>query len=69
MKKIGIKTKMKEKLKYFFSNCRLRACLAMCLIFQQSKPSMLINYVLTEKKMCIHGESDLNMFNEDRPVR
>ena len=25
----------------------------MCLIFQQSEPSVLINRVLTEKKMCI----------------
>ena len=37
-------------LKSFYPNLRLRVCLAMCLIFQQSEPSVLINRVLTEKK-------------------
>ena len=35
-------------------------CLAMCLIFQKSEPSVLINRVLTEKKMCIHTEHVLS---------
>ena len=39
--------------KFFDLNLRLRVCLAMCLIFQQSEPSVLINRVLTEKKMCM----------------
>ena len=33
-------------------NLRLRVCLAMCLIFQQSEPSVLINRVLIKKRMC-----------------
>merc|ERR1712212_890835 len=41
------------RLKFFYPNLRLRVCLAKCLIFQQSEPSVLINRVLTEKKMCI----------------
>ena len=28
-------------------------CLAMCLIFKQSEPSVLINRVLIKKRMCI----------------
>ena len=35
MKKLGEKTKMKEKLKYSYPNQRLRACLAMFLKFDQ----------------------------------
>ena len=35
---------------FFHPNLRLSMCLAMCLIFQQSEPSVLINRVLTEKK-------------------
>ena len=38
--------------KFFYLNLRLRVCLAMCLIFQQSEPSVLINRVLI-KKECV----------------
>ena len=42
-----------SKIKFFYPNLRLRVCLVMCLIFQQSEPSVLINRLLTEEKKCI----------------
>ena len=48
--------------KCFLPNLRLRVCLAMCLIFQQSEPSMLINRVLTEKKMCTMSLIQFELF-------
>ena len=51
-----------SKIKSFYPNLRLRVCLAMCLIFQQSEPSVLINCVLTEKKMCNNNYCILQAF-------
>merc|ERR1719187_1423385 len=41
-----------SEIRIFYPNLRLRVCLAMCLIFQHFEPSVLINRMLTEEKMC-----------------
>ena len=49
----------------FHPNLKLRVCLAICLIFQQSEPSVLINRMLTEKK-CVHKLKPYKSNNDDQ---
>ena len=51
-KKVEKKGEKGEKNK-FRPNLSLGACLAMCLFFEETEPSVLINCVLTKKNKCI----------------
>ena len=44
------KDKKRVKREKFQPNLSLGACLAMCLFFEETEPSVLINCVLTKKK-------------------
>ena len=50
---LGKKDKKRVKRKKFRPNLSLGVCLAMCLFFEQTEPSVLINCVLTKKNKCI----------------
>ena len=47
------KKKKKGKKRKFGPNLSLGACLAMCLFFKETEPSVLINRVLTKKKISV----------------
>ena len=51
-KKVEKKGEKGEKNK-FRPNLSLGACLAMCLFFEETEPSVLINCVLTKKNKCM----------------
>ena len=57
-----------SKIKSFYPNLRLRVCLAMCLIFQQSEPSTLINRVLIKKRMCKLRASDARILKQNKNI-
>ena len=48
-----IKKENSKKVNKFRPNLSLGACLAMCLFFEETEPSVLINRVLTKKNKCI----------------
>ena len=45
----GEKREKRKKINKFRPNLSLSACLAMCLFFEETEPSVLINHVLTKK--------------------
>ena len=50
------KKREKRKKNKFWPNLSLGACLAMCLFFEETEPSVLINCVLTKKISVIQNE-------------